>query len=139
MTNNLTYCSEQAVSFVVDCTDYPSSIIEQVLREQEVYEVLMGVCPSEVVEDFASDKDLAAKKRRYADLLHGNDPENVPFLSWESEAEFIVQETGLLADVVTNILREETRYKVHVGIMDAEAVGAYQEWAQGWVSSREVG
>ena len=133
----LVYDSEEAVNFVFDRTAYPRSIIEQTLMEQTVYEVLVGVCPPDLMEGLVSDEDLAAKKKRHTDLFPDNSSEHAPFISYDGEAEFICRETGLPADVITNIIREETRYKVKEGIMDAEAVDAYQEWADEWVQSRE--
>ena len=132
------YDSELATNFVVAHTDHPQSLIEQTLMEQTIYEVLVGVFPSDLLEEIVSDDDLHAKKKRHADLFPANTPDRRPFSCWDDEAEFICRETRLQPEVITDIIREEIRYNASVGIMDAEAVDAYQEWAETWHRSQEV-
>ena len=138
MTSALCYDSEQAINFVDAHTDHPKSVVEPVLMEQTLYGVLVGVFPPDLVEGLISDEDLAAKKKRHADLFPANTPDRRPFSCWDDEAEFICRETRLQPEVITDIIREEIRYNASVGIMDAEAVDAYQEWAETWHRSQEV-
>ena len=133
------YDVDHAVNFVFSRLEHPRSVIERLLMEKDIYGILMGVVPVDTYEEYFVDGYLEGKKNRNADLCASEPSAPVRSMNWDEEAEFIYRETGIQPKVVTEILREEIRYAVTRSIMDPEAVGYYQEWAEGWLRSIEEG
>ena len=127
--NEAIYDVEEAIDYITDRSGHSRLLVSQVLDAQARYQVLLGVCGPDAIDDGSF--DLEKERTEHRDLL----PEKIgpiPFCDWSNEGEYIQRCTGLPASILTEILTGEMAFSVRLGVTGPAALEDYRQWVVEW-------
>lgn len=114
----LFYDDQEAVTFISKRTGQEVETAERFLEARTQYQKMMGQFGSTEREA------LCEERRIHADLFPDDDVEYLSLVT-----EYVRRTTGLPAELITDMLAEETAYMVETKIMDAKAYTDFRAWA----------
>src|SRR5581483_285992 len=109
----------------------PEARVRAIIEAYAWFEICLGVMG---VEGPGVEERLSAYRAQFPGMFEERNGAGVPMTTYEDEATFIAETTGIFEDDTTRVLASVRAYEEQIDVVDAGTAEDYRSWRATWLT-----